>query len=63
MPAYDFKCNACGQEFEKFTTGTLEEANKVCPKCGNHDTVRQFKSSPAVHKSDSSCNISTSGFG
>ena len=33
MPIYDYKCRACGQRFELFTSiGRRDEAK--CPKCG-----------------------------
>jgi len=63
MPTYDFKCNVCGQAFEKFTSGIIETADKVCPQCGSQDVTQQYKSSPAVHTSGFSCDISSSGFG
>ncbi len=33
MPTYDYKCDACGHEFELFQKMTDPPA-KVCPKCG-----------------------------
>lgn len=39
MPAYDFKCEACGKEFS--VRVTVEDRDKVtCPDCGK-DSVRQ----------------------
>ncbi len=33
MPTYDYKCDECGSEFEKFQSMT-EKPIKKCPKCG-----------------------------
>ncbi len=33
MPTYEYICDACGHEFEKFQTMTSAPI-KVCPKCG-----------------------------
>ena len=33
MPTYDYRCDACGHEFEKFQSITAA-ALKKCPKCG-----------------------------
>lgn len=33
MPTYDYKCDACGYQFEKFQQMTDEPLHK-CPECG-----------------------------
>jgi len=33
MPTYDYRCEECGYEFEKFQSMT-EPPVKKCPKCG-----------------------------
>ena len=33
MPTYDYKCQACGHEFEKFQSITSPVVRK-CPRCG-----------------------------
>jgi putative FmdB family regulatory protein len=33
MPTYDYQCDACGHEFEKFQSITAP-AVKKCPECG-----------------------------
>lgn len=40
---YDFKCNDCGEAFEKLTA----TPDKVeCPKCGSLKTEKQFSTPP-----------------
>jgi putative FmdB family regulatory protein len=33
MPTYEYKCDACGNQFERFQSITAEPIRK-CPKCG-----------------------------
>jgi putative FmdB family regulatory protein len=33
MPIYQYRCNACGHEFEKFNKSTKIKT-EVCEKCG-----------------------------
>lgn len=39
MPIYEYKCNKCGEEFEKLVYG-----NKAvdCPKCLSNDLKKKF---------------------
>src|SRR5271168_261196 len=39
MPTYEYKCDACGNEFEKFQTMSSEPIRK-CPKCGKNKVRR-----------------------
>ncbi len=39
MPTYEYKCDACGNEFEKFQTMSSEPIKK-CPKCGKNKVRR-----------------------
>jgi len=39
MPTYDYKCDACGHEFEKFQSMTSAPIRK-CPKCGKSKVKR-----------------------
>lgn len=42
MPAYDFRCNACGRDLSLFykTVAAYERADKTCPHCGSGDLTR-----------------------
>ena len=39
MPTYDYKCEACGFEFEKFQSMSSRPVRK-CPKCGKNRVKR-----------------------
>ncbi|MGD1277365.1 MAG: zinc ribbon domain-containing protein [Tepidisphaeraceae bacterium] len=39
MPTYQYKCDACGFEFEKFQSITAATVRK-CPKCGKNQLRR-----------------------
>jgi putative FmdB family regulatory protein len=39
MPTYDFQCDACGHEFEKFQSMTAKPIRK-CPECGKNKVRR-----------------------
>ena len=39
MPTYEYKCNACGEKFEKFQSITAAPIRK-CPHCGKSSVQR-----------------------
>ena len=39
MPTYDYKCSACGHEFEKFQSITAKSV-RTCPECGRRKVQR-----------------------
>jgi putative FmdB family regulatory protein len=39
MPTYEYVCESCGHEFEKFQTITARPIRK-CPKCGKNSVQR-----------------------
>jgi putative FmdB family regulatory protein len=39
MPTYEYKCNACGEKFEKFQSITAAPIKK-CPHCGKNAVQR-----------------------
>jgi len=41
MPTYEYKCDACGHEFEKFQSITAATIRK-CPKCGKLKVHRKI---------------------
>jgi putative FmdB family regulatory protein len=42
MPAYDFRCNACGRDLSLLykSVADYERADKHCPHCGSSDLTR-----------------------
>ena len=41
MPLYEYKCSACGVNFEKLIRLVHADAEVVCPECGSVQTKRQ----------------------
>ena len=41
MPTYEYVCEACGHEFEKFQS-IKAEPEKVCPECGKEQVRRKI---------------------
>ena len=41
MPTYDYRCNACGHQFELFQ-GITENKKRTCPECGKLKLERLF---------------------
>ncbi len=39
MPTYDYRCSACGHEFEEFQSITAEPF-ELCPQCGKNTLKR-----------------------
>ena len=52
MPTYVYRCEHCGEEFERIETISEHEASKPkCPKCASETVVRL----PSVHASCVRC--------
>ncbi|MFO0861764.1 MAG: zinc ribbon domain-containing protein [Phycisphaerales bacterium] len=47
MPTYDYKCKACGHEFEEFQSMTAPVLKK-CPKCGKNQLERLIGTGAAL---------------
>lgn len=45
MPAYDYRCKACGREFTLTykTYQAFDQAVRACPNCGGSDLARLIK--------------------
>ncbi len=49
MPHYEYHCEKCGKDFEKFLTIHEAETEKVkCPSCGSTRIEQKFSSFFAV---------------
>ena len=42
MPIYEYRCKACGKEFETLVRNAQDEEELACPKCGARDVGRQL---------------------
>ena len=47
MPTYEYKCNACGHDFEEFQSMTAAPLKK-CPKCGKSKLERLIGTGAAL---------------
>ncbi|MBF0494111.1 MAG: zinc ribbon domain-containing protein [Candidatus Omnitrophica bacterium] len=47
MPTYEYKCDACGNEFEQMQ-GMKDEPIKKCPKCGKLKVKRLISSDAGI---------------
>ena len=47
MPTYDYRCDACGHEFEEFQSFS-EKPLKKCPKCKKSKLRRLFGTGAAI---------------
>lgn len=47
MPTYDYKCNACGHEFELFQSMS-DKVKRKCPECGKNALERLIGTGAAV---------------
>ncbi len=41
MPIYEFKCQECGKEFEKFLLSYSQISQVKCPECGSEKVVKK----------------------
>jgi putative FmdB family regulatory protein len=35
MPIYEYRCQACGEQFDKLVRCSADETNLTCPNCGS----------------------------
>jgi len=63
MPMYEYKCDSCGNAFERYSAGKGgDDASGVCPKCGKA-TVKKVFSTFASTCCSSSGSVSSSSSG
>ncbi len=55
MPIYEFRCEDCGERFEKLCFGYREEQDLRCPRCGSSRVRKEF--------STFACGLGDGGFG
>jgi putative FmdB family regulatory protein len=67
MPIYEYRCSACGYEFEKMVRLSQAEQQQECPGCHSQDTRKMISNFAAGGGSDvfsgysSSSSCSSSG--
>ncbi len=44
MPIYEFRCQDCGERFEKLCFSARDEKDARCPRCGSTRTSKEFSS-------------------
>lgn len=47
MPTYEYICDACGNEFEKFQSMSADPVKK-CPKCGKNKVQRKISTGGGI---------------
>ena len=66
MPLYEYRCGACGHEFEDFRTMSEADADDKCPACGKNKVGRLVSRVSSCGSSKSSeggsCGTSTGPF-
>ena len=59
MPLYEYRCNQCGEVFEKLVR--FSEADRIlpCPKCDSQDTHKKLTTIASLNSSSSGSTSST----
>jgi putative FmdB family regulatory protein len=42
MPIYEYRCQKCGEKFEKWVRSFSSAADPECPKCGSREVQKAF---------------------
>jgi putative FmdB family regulatory protein len=64
MPIFEYRCQKCGETFERFSQRTLAIMPPVCPACGSKDTERIFSVfAGRVEGGSGGCGSATTGGG
>jgi putative FmdB family regulatory protein len=42
MPIYEYHCNHCGRDFDKFVRFSEQSTAQDCPHCGQSDTRKKL---------------------
>jgi putative FmdB family regulatory protein len=48
MPIYEYRCETCGEKFEKFVRSGSAEVELKCPNCGGDEVKKAFSVFGAV---------------
>ncbi|KPL23788.1 MAG: hypothetical protein AMJ93_03875 [Anaerolineae bacterium SM23_84] len=61
MPIYEYRCDECGEQFEKFLRSMSAVQELCCPRCGSQRVQKALslfgtaRSSAGAAASDASC--------
>ncbi|MCZ7586033.1 MAG: zinc ribbon domain-containing protein [Deltaproteobacteria bacterium] len=55
MPIYVYRCEECGEVFEKLMSLSAANGKPPCPKCDSRRTAKQLAAVAAQTKSAASC--------
>ncbi len=42
MPIYEYKCDSCGNKFEKLLRRSADTAGLACPSCGDQHLSQEY---------------------
>ena len=42
MPIYEYRCDDCGTDFEKFLRSMFSKEAIICPDCGGEQVTKAF---------------------
>ncbi|RLB05799.1 MAG: zinc ribbon domain-containing protein [Deltaproteobacteria bacterium] len=63
MPLYEYRCRACGHNFETLRGLQERDEEVVCPKCGQKKAERLLSAFSSVKGGSSSSSFSSCGTG
>ncbi len=61
MPIYEYRCNECGEKFEKWLRSMTTAEDVCCPRCGSQRVAKAISlfgksgATSSVVNSDASC--------
>ena len=61
MPLYEYRCQQCGEEFERFVRSFLAAGEVTCPACGSRQVERLISVFGLSARSSGSCGPTTVG--
>jgi len=59
MPIYEYRCNTCGEAFEKRLSWSEADHNPICPNCSSQDTKKKISMVSALGSANSKNSSST----
>jgi putative FmdB family regulatory protein len=61
MPLYEYRCNTCGQAFEKMVRFSEMDRTPTCPNCQSFDTQKKLSTIVSFGASSSGTSGSSGG--